>query len=109
MSEKSVILIGSSPTSGKATINLTLVHQLAAAGQVVQVCLLQDGVLAGLDAGWAKRVRTEVPGATICALDEDLSLRGFGIPDLAPGVVHLDYAGLVQAIMDDGVHVLGVL
>jgi sulfur relay protein TusB/DsrH len=109
MSEKSIILIGSSPTSGKAMTNLSLVRQLAAAGQVVQVCLLQDGVLAGLDANWAHTVRTEAPGAAICALDEDLALRGFGATDLAPGVGHLDYAGLVQAIMDDGAHVIGVL
>jgi sulfur relay protein TusB/DsrH len=109
MSEKSVILIGSSPTSGKAVTNLSLVRQLAAAGQVVQVCLLQDGVLAGLDTNWANRVRTEAPGATICALEEDLALRGFGVPDLTSGVSHLDYSGLVQAIMDDDVHVIGVL
>jgi sulfur relay protein TusB/DsrH len=109
MSEKSVILIGSSPGSGKAMTNLSLVRQLAAAGQVVEVCLLQDGVLAGLDAGWAKRLRTEAPGTTICALEEDLALRGFGVSDLAPAVGHLDHAGLVQAMLGDGVHVLGVL
>jgi sulfur relay protein TusB/DsrH len=109
MSKKSIILIGSSPTSGKNMSNLALVRQLAAAGQAVQVCLLQDGVLAGLDAGWAKTARTGAPSATICALDEDLALRGFGVQDLAPGVGHLDYAGLVQVMLGDGVHVLGVL
>jgi sulfur relay protein TusB/DsrH len=89
--------------------NLNLARQLAAAGQAVQVCLLQDGVLAGVDPGWANTVRTEVPGAAIDALEDDLALRGYGVPDLAPGVGHLDYAGLVQAMLGDGVHVLGVL
>jgi sulfur relay protein TusB/DsrH len=109
MSAKRIVLMGSSPTSGKAMTNLNLARQLAAAGQAVQVCLLQDGVLAGVDPGWANTLRTEAPGAAICALEEDLALRGIGISYLALGVGQLDYARIVQAILSDGVHVLGVL
>jgi len=109
MNDHCLVLIGSSPTSGKAMSNLNLMRQLSAAGQAVQVCLLQDGVLAGLDAGWANTLRTEAPGVAIGALEEDLALRGFGVSDLAPAVGHLDYGGLVQAMLGDGVHVLGVL
>jgi hypothetical protein len=109
MSDTSIVVIGISPASGKAATSVSLVRQLTQSGRVVQVCLLPDGVLAGLDAGWANRARTEAPGAEICAPAEDLALRGFGVQHLAPGVGHLDYAGLLQAMMGAGVHVAGVL
>ncbi len=109
MSAKSIILIGSSPASGKAATNFNLVPRLVDAGQEVQVCLLQDGVLAGLDGGWASAARAQAPGARLCALDEDLALRGFGPKDLAPSVEGLSYAELAEAIMGDGVQVIGIL
>jgi len=109
MSDKSVLLIGSSPASGKATTNFNLVRRLGEAGQAVQVCLLQDGVLAGLDGGWAGAARAQTPGARFCALDEDLALRGFGPQDLAQGIDGLTYGELVEAMMGDGVQVIGLL
>jgi sulfur relay protein TusB/DsrH len=109
MSAKSIILIGSSPASGKATTNFNLVRRLVDAGQEVRVCLLQDGVLAGLDGGWASAAQAQAPGAKFCALDEDLALRGFGAEDLAASVEGLSYAELAEAIMGDGTHVIGVL
>jgi len=109
MSEKRVILIASSPTSGKATTNFNLVRRLADAGHAVQVCLLQDGVLAALDAGWAGAARAHAPGVTFHALEEDLALRGFDSQDLAQGVGGLSYGELVEAIMGDGVQVIGLL
>ena len=112
MSEKRVILIASSPTSGKAATNFNLVRRLADAGHAVQVCLLQDGVLAALDAGWAGwagAARAHAPGVTFHALEEDLALRGFDSQDLAQGVGGLSYGELVEAIMGDGVQVIGLL
>ncbi len=109
MSEKTVILIGSSSASNKATTNFTLLRQFESAGHAVQVCLLQDGVLAALDGGWASVARAQVPSARFCALDVDLELRGLGAQDLAEGVESLSYGGLVEAIMSDGVQVVGML
>lgn len=109
MSERIVVLIGSSPSSGKATSNFNLVQQLVRSGHAVQVCLLQDGVLAGLRSDWAGAARAQAAGAEFQALDEDLALRGFGPQDLAQGVGGVTYAKLVEAIMGDGVQVVGML
>jgi sulfur relay protein TusB/DsrH len=109
MSGKIVVLIGSSLASGKATTNFNLLREFLQAGRAVQVCLLQDGVLAGLDSGWANVARAQAPGARFCALDEDLALRGLGPQDLTQGVESLTYGELVEAMMGDGAQVIGVL
>ena len=109
MSDHTIVLIGSSPASGKATTNINLVRRLVESGQAVQVCLLQDGVLAGLSGGWANAARAQAPGAQFCALEEDLALRGLGPQDLAQGIDGLSYDELVGAIMGEGVKVIGKL
>ena len=109
MSERIVVLIGTSPASGKATSSFALVQQLVRAGHPVRVCLLQDGVLAGLKSDWAGGARAPAAGAAFQALDEDLALRGLGPQDLAQGVASMSYAELVDAIMEEGVQVVGML
>jgi sulfur relay protein TusB/DsrH len=109
MVDQFVVLMGSSPCASSATTAFSLVRRLVQANHTVQVCLMQDGALAGLDAAWANAARAQAPGAKFSVLDEDLALRGFGPQNLAQGIDCFSYAKLVEVLMGDGVHVIGML
>jgi sulfur relay protein TusB/DsrH len=105
--EAYVFLVRSGPRSPQVNTVINSIKHLSRAGNPVSVFLLQDGVLAGLEAPWANAARAQMPGVTFRVLDEDLALRGLCEHDLGAGVKIAGYPDLVDAIMEGHDRVLG--
>jgi len=101
-----LILISSAPSSSNACAAFDLATQLRQQGHRVSVFLLQDAVLAAL-AHTPNAALT--PDIDCYALDEDLTLRGFGVHQLAPGVHSAGYSALVELMLERDGKVIGAL
>lgn len=105
--ESYVFLMRSGPRSPQVNTVINSIKRLSKAGHPMSVFLLQDGVLAGLDAPWANATRAQIPCVSFRVLDQDLTLRGLCEHDLGTGVKVTGYPELVTAIMEESDRVLG--
>lgn len=97
-------MISSPPESANAKRGLSLAAEWLKQGRSVKICLIQDGVYASLAQA---KMTGDVESAQWFTLADDLQLRGFQDEDLRHGVQILDYAHLVQMMMNEDYQILG--
>ncbi len=103
--DHSLLVISSPPRSAEARRALHLAGTLRAQGRPVAIVLLQDAVLAAVEAGaLAGLLRSEVP---VYAAARDLALRGFSRADVVRGVEAVDDRRLVDIMLADGTRTAG--
>jgi sulfur relay protein TusB/DsrH len=104
-----LLVLRSGPWS--AAVGLRTAGEMARQGEVVSLCLIQDGVLCALKRGQSgSRDLLDQAlgyGVQLHYLVEDLAARGFGRDDLLPGASPLGYGGLVELMTEDGRQLLG--
>jgi sulfur relay protein TusB/DsrH len=102
-------IIASSPSSPQVTRGFQTALDLQSKGHV-SVVLMQDAVLAALkDSKTADRVRQLVSNAGFAyVLADHLSMRGFSSDDLLETVRIVDYAQLVEFMMNEETSTMGV-
>ena len=108
---KTLLMITSPPGSPEARRALDIARVLRDAGHSVVVALLQDAVLAALNATDTPAAQAvhdllaqEVP---IYVARHDLALRGFSVASLAADTVIMDDRTLVDLVFADGTRTLG--
>lgn len=104
-----LIITASSPSSPEAARGLQTALDLQSKGHVSLV-LMQDAVLAALkDSKTAERVRQLAGNAgSVNVLADHLSKRGFSGGDLLEAVRIVDYAQLVESMMNEETSTIGV-
>jgi sulfur relay protein TusB/DsrH len=106
-----IMVLRSGPGGAESTGALTLASELQAQGRRVTLVLVQDAVLAGLEASEldsAGLLRDLLAaGASCYYLADDLAMRGFRPSDLAAGCTAIGYPELVDLLLIDGARVSG--
>ena len=106
-----VMVLRSAPGAAESTSALMLASELQTQGRRIALVLMQDAVLAGLQASelaGARQIRSLLAaGATCYFLADDLAMRGFRPTDLAASCTVIDYAELVDLLLADGTRVSG--
>lgn len=109
--QRKVLLVRSAPSAPETASALDLASALRAAGHSATLVLIQDAVLCAVGASAlaaAQRVRELLADLAACYyLAPDLAMRGYGLADVADGCEPLDYPGLVDVLLADGVSVAG--
>lgn len=99
--ERIAILVASAPGTASAQRAFELVRSLAAQGDQVNLCLLEDGVYAAAgDAPFAAC-------ANVMALTPDLGLRGLAGSDLNAACRPCSYGEIIELMMTGSDRTLG--
>ena len=106
---RKLVVLRSGP--GAAAVGLKSAAEMARQGEMVSLCLIQDGVLCALKGNQspsgALLVEAVEAGVELSYLEEDLVVRGFGGGDVRAEATPLGYGKLAELMLADGQQVLG--
>ena len=107
--KEKLVVVRSGP--GGAAVGLRTAAEMAAQGERVTLCLIQDGVLCALkgnqSAAAALLAEALEAGVGLRYLEDDLAARGFGADDLLVGASPLGYGELAELMLADDRQVMG--
>ena len=104
-----LVVLRSGP--GGAAVGLRTAAEMAAQGERVTLCLIQDGVLCALKGSQtgAAALLTQAleAGVGLRYLEDDLAARGFGADDLLVGASPLGYGEFAELMLGTERQVMG--